>query len=129
MSHCNHIQSMLSEYNDGNLTQKDKMLVAEHLASCDHCALEDAQLRRSLILLNHLAMPEPRLDLWQEFEPKMVEIEAERRLTPAGRLHLWWQHFVAHFAEGVVIYTHLVAHQTLTKMERYLIRDPFRMIE
>jgi len=129
MSQCKHIGPLLPEYQDGTLTETARREVAEHLAHCAACAAENRDVERSVALLNHLPMPEPRLDLWAEFEPKLAMVEEENRLQPLARLRLWWHRAMAHVAEGAVIYTHLMAQRTLSSMERYLIRDPFRLME
>jgi anti-sigma factor RsiW len=126
MSQCKHIIPLLSEYHEGELSAKTHQEVAEHLAGCSECALADRDLRRSVTLLRHLPMPEPRLDLWSEFAPKLAQVEAERKLGIAGRLGAFWNHAMSSIAEGTVLYTQAVANRTLVSMERYLIHDPFR---
>jgi hypothetical protein len=129
MSQCKHFVELLSEYQEGALTAAAHQEVAQHLAGCADCALEDRDLRRATTLLRHLPMPEPRLDLWSEFAPKLAEVEAEQRMGVLRRLGTYWHHALSTFAEGTVLYTHVVAHRTLVNMERFLIRDPFRMID
>ena len=84
---------------------------------------------QTVTLLNHLPMPEPRLDLWQEFAPKMAAVEEERRMDFVSRIRNGWHHTMARVAEGMVLFTHVVAHRTLARMEKYLVRDPFQMID
>ncbi len=129
MAHCKHVLGLLSEYQDGTLPAPARTEVDEHLTQCSSCAAENRALERTKVLLNHLPMPEPRLDLWYEFSPKMAMVEDEMRLQPLARLRLWWHRAMAYVAEGAVIYTHLMAQRTLSRMERYLIRDPFRLME
>src|SRR5579875_189004 len=129
MSQSKHVVSLLSEYQDGSLPDPVRREVSDHLARCPACAAENRALQHTVVLLNHLPMPEPRLDLWAEFAPKMAEAEAEMRLSPLVRLQRGWHTAMAHIAEGAVIYTHLVAQRTLARMERYLIRDLFRSMD
>jgi anti-sigma factor RsiW len=129
MAQCRHIIELLSEYHEGALTAKAHQEVTEHLARCSKCALADRDLRRTVTLLGHIPMPEPELDLWTEFAPKMAEAEAQQRLGLIGRVRGYWRHAMAMVAEGTVLYTHALAQRSLMNMERYLIRDPFRMTD
>ena len=129
MSQCKHIVDMLSEYHEGALPAQAHQEVAEHLAGCRECALIDRDLRRTVTLMGHLPMPEPRLDLWSEFESKMAAVEAEQRLGLVGSVRAYWHHAMSILAEGSVLYTQALAHRTLVNMERYLVRDPFRMTD
>ena len=129
MSTCKHALHNLADYHDGTLPGQEAQAVAEHLAGCDACTATDRDLRRTVSLLNHLPMPEPRLDLWPEFSTKMDAIEPEMRLSPALRVKMWWRRGMAHIAEGLVLYTHALADRTLARMERHLIRDPFQAID
>ena len=127
MAQCKHIIPVLSEYQEGALSAGAHQEVAEHLAGCTECAIADRDLRRAVTLLRHLPMPEPRLDLWSEFAPKMAEIETEQRLGVSRRLGSYWRNAMSVFAEGTVLYTQAVAQRTLASMEKYLIRDPFQI--
>jgi hypothetical protein len=129
MSQCKHIISMLSDYHEGSLSAKAHQEVAEHVAACAECAKEDRDLRRTVTLLSNLPMPEPRLDLWEEFSAKMAEVEAEQRLSFFGRIERYWHHALSSLAEGMVLYTHVVARRTLENMGRFLVRDPFQVSE
>ena len=126
---CKHTLHQLAEYHDGALPEAETQAIGEHLAGCPACADTDRDLRRTVSLLNHLPMPEPRLDLWQEFAPKMAAMEAQMSLSPAVRVKMWWRRGMAHIAEGLVLYTHAVANRTLARMERHLIRDPFQAFD
>ena len=129
MSHCKHIVQQLSDFQEGALSAKAHQEVVEHLAGCAECSLADRNLRRTVKLLTHMPMPEPRLDLWGEFSVKMAAFEEEQRMGVARRLVLYWHHAISSLAEGAVLYTHAVAHRTLANMERYLVRDPFQVID
>ena len=59
----------------------------------------------------------------------MVVVEQELRLSPGVRVKMWWRRGMAHIAEGLVLYTHALADRTLARMERHLIRDPFRAMD
>lgn len=129
MQHCKHTLHKLADYHDGALPEEDARFVGEHLAGCPSCADADRDLRRTVALLSQLPMPEPRIDLWQEFAPKMAAAEAELGLSPALRVKMWWRRGMAHIAEGLVLYTHALAERTLMRMEPHLIRNPFQMAE
>jgi anti-sigma factor RsiW len=129
MSHCDHIQQMLPDYHDGKLQDAEGQKVAEHLATCHACRVFDGEFRRAVVLLRDLPLPEPRLDMWPEFAPKMAEAEAQMQLDPAALARQWWHRAMGSFAEGLVLYTHVVAKRTLARMERYLTNDPFRAID
>lgn len=129
MAACHHIQQWFSEYYDRSLSPDHREEVAQHIASCPPCAHEYVVFEQSLRLLGSLPAPEPTIDLWPEFEAKMAVVEAEQALKISERLGRAWASFTAHVAEGVVLYTHGVAHRALCSLERYLIRDPFEATE
>jgi hypothetical protein len=127
MKQNEHVTNLLSEYCDSELDEQHRQEVERHLDSCRECSDELVSMKRSLRLLQNMPMPEPSIDLWPEFATKLDTIEAEIKLSPMRRLELAWNHAVSHFAEGVVVYTHILAHNTLSRMEKYLVRDPFEI--
>jgi predicted anti-sigma-YlaC factor YlaD len=124
---CNHVLGLLSEYCDAQLDDKHRVEVEAHLDECRSCSDELVGMKRSLRLLQNMPMPEPSIDLWPEFVTQLDAIEAEVRLSPWRKLELAWHHAMSDFAEGVVVYTHILAHNTLSRMEKYLVRDPFEI--
>ncbi len=129
MSNCKHTLHRLAEYHDGLLPEPEAQAIGRHLSECDACSGTDRDLRRTVSLLSHLPMPEPRLDLWPEFSAQMDTLEQELRLSYVSRVKMWWRRGMAHIAEGLVLYTHALADRTLARMERHLIRDPFRAVD
>ncbi len=79
MKTCSDIKNLLPLYEDGVLSDAEKRLVEEHLAHCDACCRELADLRKAAALVRGL--PEAALPPW--FEQKImaqVRREAESRV-------------------------------------------------
>lgn len=122
---CQHAQELFSEYFDNTLDQEERHAVGEHLDGCVSCHESYSHFAKPLALIHAVPDPEPVLDMWQEFLPKMVAWEEEQKLALVPRLRQQWHHAMAHVAEGAILYTSVLAHRTTEKLERYLIRDPF----
>ncbi len=78
MKTCSDIENLLPLYEEGVLSDAEKRLVEEHLAHCDACFRELADLRKAAALVRGL--PEAALPPW--FEQKImaqVRREAESR--------------------------------------------------
>ncbi|MDD4241177.1 MAG: zf-HC2 domain-containing protein [Smithellaceae bacterium] len=78
MKTCSNIENLLPLYEEGVLSDAEKRLVEEHLAHCDACFRELADLRKAAALVRGL--PEAALPPW--FEQKImaqVRREAESR--------------------------------------------------
>jgi anti-sigma factor RsiW len=60
---CSHIQSVLSEYLDGQLSHVQSSQVERHLLSCDECQGRWRMLRRTVRLVGHLGHEKCPVDL------------------------------------------------------------------
>lgn len=127
---CRHAQDLLSEYVEGSIDNKRRLLVAAHIASCPACAREAKGLETMLTFL-HERVPnrEPVLDIWHELAPKVQEVVAEQRLGFFPRLKLRVGRFINNVAVGAIWFTQAVAFNTERRMQKYLISDPFQMAE
>lgn len=122
---CQHAQELFSEYFDNTLDPERHHDVGAHLDRCAACHEEYLRFAQQVVFIHNAQDPEPVLDLWQEFLPKMAAWEEEQKLALWPRLRQQWHHAMAHIAEGAILYTSVLAHRTTERMERYLIRDPF----
>lgn len=122
---CQHAQDLFSEYFDNTLDPERRHEVEAHMELCDACSELYRRFAKPLAMLHAIPDPEPVLDLWQEFLPKMAAWEEEQKLALLPRLRQQWHRALAHVAEGAILYTSVLAHRTTERMERYLIRDPF----
>lgn len=122
---CQHAQDLFSEYFDNTLDPARRHEVEAHMELCDACSELYRRFAKPLAMLHAIPDPEPVLDLWQEFLPKMAAWEEEQKLALLPRLRQQWHRALAHVAEGAILYTSVLAHRTTERMERYLIRDPF----
>ena len=122
---CQHAQELFSEYFDNILDPERRHEVEAHMDLCDACSELYRRFAKPLALLHAAPDPEPVLDLWQEFLPKMAAWEEEQKLALWPRLRQQWHRAMANVAEGAILYTSVLAHRTTERMERYLIRDPF----
>ncbi len=68
MKTCSDIKNLLPLYEDGVLSDAEKRLVEEHLAHCDACCRELADLRKAAAMVRGL--PEAALPPW--FEEKIM---------------------------------------------------------
>ena len=122
---CQHAQELFTEYFDNILDQDLRHQMSEHLDQCASCHEAYSDFAKPIAMLHSVPDPEPVLDMWQEFLPKMAAWEEEQKLTLLPRLRQQWHNAMAHIAEGAILYTSVLAHRTTERMQRYLIRDPF----
>lgn len=126
---CRSTQDLLSEYVEGSLDNKRRLLVASHIAGCPACAREAKGLEAMLTFL-HERVPqrEPVLDIWHELAPKVQEVVAEQRMGFFPRLKLRVGRFINNVAVGAIWFTQAVAFNTERRMQKYLISDPFQAV-
>ncbi len=124
---CRQAQELLSEYIEGSIDNKRRLLVASHIASCPACARE-AKGMETLLTFLHERVPsrEPVLDIWHELAPKVQEVVAEQRLGFFPRLKLRTSRLLNNVAVGAIWYTQAVAFNTERRMQKYLLTDPFQ---
>ena len=125
---CSNTQELLSEYVEGSLDNKQRVVVAEHIATCPGCAREIRALETMLDFL-HQSVPrrEPVLNIWQELEPQVREVVAEQRLGFFPRLKLRVNRLLNNIALGAILFTQAVAFNTERRLQKYVISDPFQI--
>lgn len=68
MMKCEDIQELIIEYIEGGLNDMDTRMVEEHLASCEDCRSEVADMRTMWSKLNDMEMEEPSDNLKKKFK-------------------------------------------------------------
>lgn len=81
---CSHIQSLFSEYLDGQLSAAQADLVERHLTACDGCQSRWRMLRRTVRLVAHLGQEKCPVDL----RARVALAVAGSRPKPAFRFPL-----------------------------------------
>lgn len=122
---CRVVQDALSEYVEGGLPPPRRQAVERHLSGCENCARDARRMESMLLVLHGLPAREPALDIWQEMAPKVAQIQHEQRLSVPERLRLRIGRFLSTIAAGSILFTHALAHNTETRMRKYLLQDPF----
>jgi len=115
---CDQIKHLLSDLYERFLADHEADLLTAHLAECEHCRAELAELEEVLKVIHSLPRQEPVLDLWQEFAPKMAEIRAEMRLGPVGRFKLRLAHFWETLIEGATMFATVVSYNVSRRFQR-----------
>lgn len=77
---CSHIQSLLSEYLDGQLSAAQAEQVERHLTACDGCQGRWRMLRRTVRLVAHLGQEKCPVDLRAPVALAVSQTPAQRRL-------------------------------------------------
>lgn len=84
---CDGIRDLLIEYLEGELSDADSRIVAEHVKSCELCASECDALERTYALLREDGYEEPSPFFWTRFNARIRARMREGRVFGAGR----WQ--------------------------------------
>lgn len=127
---CKPTREALSDYLEGGLPPPERQALAEHLATCAECAREEREMNSLLsVLHDRLPRQEPVLDLWAEFAPKLEQFHAEERLGVWAKFRLRLSRFAGNVAFGAILFTQAVALNTQSRMQKYLLADPFRSSE
>lgn len=107
---CRETREVLSEYLEQSLPDCEAALVQEHLAACAECSAELDDLDATLSVIHSLPRHEPVFDLWQEFAPRMAEIQAEAGLDSRDRVRLSFSHFLTTLKEGWLMFRTVVRY-------------------
>jgi len=94
----------MSDYFEQYLAEPEESLLDEHLAECEKCRAELAELEKTLAVVHDLPRQGPMGDLWPEFAPKFAEIRAEMRVSLLERILLWFTRLLDAIAEGWMIF-------------------------
>ena len=79
MKDCREIQNHLPDYFLGRVSDEDGRLIEEHLAHCQSCQAEAAELDRAFIALKQSETSLPPESYWQNFLPRLHERIEERK--------------------------------------------------
>ena len=109
-----------SDYLEDALDPAARDAMQAFLAREPEAAAEMIGLERTLSLLHRLPPREPSLDIWREFAPSVEAYRAERRLALPTRLRLHWALLVSSVSEGVILWTHALAHRAHFHLGRHL---------
>ncbi|HVK04342.1 MAG TPA: zf-HC2 domain-containing protein [Armatimonadaceae bacterium] len=124
---CQQTREALSDYLEGGLDPPDHAALAAHIEQCAGCTREARELSALLSLIHERVPPlEPAVDLWAEMQPKIQHVLAEERLTVLGRLRLRGERLMNNVAMGMILFTQVLAINTQSHMQKYLLADPFR---
>lgn len=127
---CRRTRDALSDYLEGGLDPPTRQAVFEHLSGCEECAREERELAAMLRLVyERIPRREPSLDIWAELGPKVEAWRAEERLSAMERLRLRAGRLLGNVAAGAILFTHALAVNTEARMRKYLMADPFRLME
>ncbi len=118
---CEEVQERLSALIDEQLSQRERELVTNHLHTCQACMEEYQQLRRFVEFCRQMEAPEPRIDLWREFQPVLAEIIAEQRLPMSQRLRRQWSRLVSRVCYGIILFLQVVTYQLTLTLSRYIV--------
>lgn len=118
---CEEVQERLSALIDEQLSQQEYEQLQQHLRACEACYREYQELRQFVEFCRQLEAPEPRIDLWREFQPMLTEIVAEHRLPFAQRLRRQWSRLVSQVCYGIILFLQVVTYQLTITLSRYIV--------
>lgn len=101
---CQEARELMSDYFEQYLAEPEAGLLAEHLADCNECQVELAELEKTLEVVHGLPRQAPISDLWPEFAPKFAEIRAEMQVGLLERMRLYFVRLFDALAEGWAIF-------------------------
>lgn len=104
-------RALFSDYLENALSLKERDALQAYLAENPDAAAELISLERTVSLLHRLPEREPTLDMWRELAPEIEAYRAERRLGLPARLRAHWGILVSSVSEGVILWTHALAHR------------------
>jgi anti-sigma factor RsiW len=87
---CQDVAPKLSAFLDGELLDAERMVVGQHLDTCEPCAAEYRSLAFAWERLGQLPRAEPRAHLWPGIEARIARETARR-----GRRWFVWHPFPA----------------------------------
>jgi hypothetical protein len=64
---CEEIERLLIEYIDRSLTEQDRIIIEEHLSSCEACSKEAEEIESLFLGLNDMELEEPSENLRNKF--------------------------------------------------------------
>lgn len=118
---CEEVQERLSALIDEQLSPQEYEQLQHHLHTCEACSREYQELRRFVEFCRQLEAPEPRIDLWREFQPMLAEIVAEQKIPFAQRLRRQWSRLVSQVCYGIILFLQVVTYQLTITLSRYIV--------
>lgn len=118
---CEQVQEQFSALIDEQLSAPQREQIWQHLQQCADCAEQYYQLRRFVEFCRQLEQPEPRLDLWREFQPMLADILAEQRLSLGQRVRRQWERLVSQVCYGIILFLQVVSYQVTMNLSRYIL--------
>ncbi len=115
---ANEATALFSEYVDGTLGPDEKDRLQAYLAANPQSAAELIQFERTISVLRRLPQPEPVIDMWAEFSPKLAAYLAEQK-RPA-KLSAKWADMRSRLSAGLILYTQALAERTCARFGQYL---------
>lgn len=118
---CEEVQERLSALIDEQLNQHEREQVHRHLLTCETCAREYRELLRFVEFCRQMEAPEPKIDLWHEFQPILAEIIAEQRLPFTQRLRRLGNQLVSQVCYGIILFLQVVTYQMTITLSRFIV--------
>lgn len=75
---CNEVRELLSLYIDDELDENEKLLVEEHLKTCEECQKELEEYKKIIQALQEIPDEEPPLGYCKRLHEKLLAAEAEK---------------------------------------------------
>jgi len=89
---CERIRKELVAYRHGELAERERTRVVDHLSTCLSCTREEAQLARVSQLLTNLERITPSPNFATTFQRRLAQ---EGRVEQESRLVRWWQEWLS----------------------------------
>ncbi len=118
---CEEVQEQLSALIDEQLSPQEYEHLQRHLHTCEACFREYQELRRFVDFCRQMEAPEPKIDLWREFQPMLAEIVAEQKIPFAQRLRRQWNRLVSQVCYGIILFLQVVTYQLTITLSRYIV--------
>jgi len=82
---CNEIKDMLSLYIDGELDEKEKKAVEEHVEVCESCRSELEQYQKIINMLQSLIEVEPPKGYCKRLHEKLLKAKQQKKISAKSR--------------------------------------------
>ncbi len=82
---CNEIKDMLSLYIDGELDEKEKKTVEEHVKICESCRYELEQYQKMINMLQNLVEEEPPKGYCNRLHEKLLKVKKQKKTSTRSR--------------------------------------------
>lgn len=89
---CLDYQELISEYIDGDLKPNKRLMVGDHIKSCQECSLVYQDLRQIVGMSQQLPLLAADNLVWKKIEKEISEIPKTNRATSKNIWAKFWQH-------------------------------------